>query len=1259
VLLFTAIIACSLPSAASAATPIFESAFGKFTAPGAIGVDETTHDVYVADYGTGKVQKFGEDGTPANFSALGKNEIAGFSFPEGEGLNQIAVNQSSHDFYVLESHPTPPEGEPLKPVSKVKAYEADGTPAKFTAIAGEPTALTLPGSKEACGLAVDSSGDIYVADFSSQEVEIFESNGKLLTSFEAPVPCNLAVDPTGVVYVNHYPEFVDGIDAFIPSGFPVTPTTTYSESVMNPIDSNVTLSLAVDSVTDQLFADEVTEIAQYEDTSLRLPEFGLFTHSEGIAVDGSNRKVYATDLEGKHQVEIFVEKPPVPPTVDSTYFTNATVTEADLRAEVNPNGSRTRYRFQYVTESRFDASGFEGAAETAAGSLPGASTDQTATAHIGGLTPDTTYRFRVVAESEGGSQMSPEPVPALTTFATLPDGLPDGRRYEMVSPPQKLGEVLPPEPVSHGSCAFDCLPGPNTQLMPMQPSPDGSSVVFTGQPFFAGLTSSPNEYLASRTGAGWTTESVSPLLSIKGDGNGYLAFSADLARGVIYQEGRSGFSALSPDAPSDADGQAFSNLYLREADGTLTPLVREAPPNRSATVLSNPFVIFYGGANSGNGGAAPFSHVVFAADDALTDAVLGTAPAPPPGAPRERCRFIAEHCNLYEWVEGGGLRLVSVLPGNASAASAPVLGSGVMLSKEATQEGPSVQGAVSDDGRRVFWSDETSGKLYVRVDGAQTLEVPSPETCKETEFKSTPGKRTCFLAASSAGDTVLLSNGQLEVLNQAGDAYEAGNDLTSGLGGFEGILGAAKNFSRIYFVDKAVLTEGTGDLTEGSKVITNLIAAKGTAKLTANSPTITGLTTTVGKFIVGQPVSGTGIPAGTTIINVSGSTLTLSANATASGSSVAISSAGPLPFAVGQTIEAAGIPPETTIVAAGAGTLEISAAATATKNGATLAAGVPLAAGEENSEGVTPKLSGFNLYAWDEGTTTFIGTLLKGDNETSLASVSAYGDWRAWESGRTAQVSSDGRYLAFMSEAPLTGYDNQAREGANCLGVTNCFEVFEYDAASGKLTCASCNPTGERPLGEAKLSLIRASAAGFAPLPLPGNLAREGDGRLFFESADVLSPHDTNGRVFDVYEWEPQGIGSCTRAGGCVYLISSGHAKNDSLFVNSTPSGDDAFFITRQRLLPQDQDELLDLYDARTGGGFESLGTATCGGEGCKSAPAAGPSFLGPGSGSFAGEGNPPRTKHCKNGFTKKQGKCVKKKKQQQRKGRRKRRVRR
>ena len=61
----------------------------------------------------------------------------------------------------------------------------------------------------------------------------------------------------------------------------------------------------------------------------------------------------------------------------------------------------------------------------------------------------------------------------------------------------------------------------------------------------------------------------------------------------------------------------------------------------------------------------------------------------------------------------------------------------------------------------------------------------------------------------------------------------------------------------------------------------------------------------------------------------------------------------------------------------------------------------------------------------------------------------------------TARVSPDGRYLAFMSARSLTGYDNlDANSGQPDE------EVFLYRRRKpGGLVCASCDPTGARPVG--------------------------------------------------------------------------------------------------------------------------------------------------------------------------------------------------
>src|SRR6202040_2045976 len=107
------------------------------------------------------------------------------------------------------------------------------------------------------------------------------------------------------------------------------------------------------------------------------------------------------------------------------------------------------------------------------------------------------------------------------------------------------------------------------------------------------------------------------------------------------------------------------------------------------------------------------------------------------------------------------------------------------------------------------------------------------------------------------------------------------------------------------------------------------------------------------------------------------------------------------------------------------------------------------------------------------------------------------------------------------------------------------------------------------------------------------------DGRLFFQSEDALLPQASNG-TRNIYEYEPDEVGDCRSAGGCVRLISSGTSSVKSYFVDASASGRDVFFITRQQLTPQDGDEGLDLYDARVEGGFSIAVPPPCGGEACR-----------------------------------------------------------
>ena len=242
----------------------------------------------------------------------------------------------------------------------------------------------------------------------------------------------------------------------------------------------------------------------------------------------------------------------------------------------------------------------------------------------------------------------------------------------------------------------------------------------------------------------------------------------------------------------------------------------------------------------------------------------------------------------------------------------------------------------------------------------------------------------------------------------------------------------------------------------------------------------------------------------------------------------------------------------------------------------------------------------------------------------------------------TARVSADGTKLLFVSSQSLTGYDNT---DLNTKAADS--QVYLYDADTDALNCLSCNPTGGRPIGPS--SVPGAIANGTAPGSLhsykPRALAADGR-RAFFESKDALVATDTNNDT-DVYQWEAQGEGSCTRASGCVALLSSGRATGGATFVDASADGSDAFFLTDDPLVKADPGSL-DLYVARIGGGFpEPPAPIPCQGDACQALP---PEPTDPTLTTvLAGPGNPPvrlrtygqrRKKSCR-GKGKRRGGCA------------------
>ncbi|MGH9917398.1 MAG: hypothetical protein ACRD6W_00785, partial [Nitrososphaerales archaeon] len=270
----------------------------------------------------------------------------------------------------------------------------------------------------------------------------------------------------------------------------------------------------------------------------------------------------------------------------------------------------------------------------------------------------------------------------------------------------------------------------------------------------------------------------------------------------------------------------------------------------------------------------------------------------------------------------------------------------------------------------------------------------------------------------------------------------------------------------------------------------------------------------------------------------------------------------------------------------------------------------------------------------------------------------------------TSRGSPNGRYLAFMSDRSLTGYDNEDVSGDGRLDE----EVFLYDAEEGTLVCASCDPSGARPTGvfdtpsvddHEGLGLLvdrdetwsresgedhwlAANVPGYNPVEGQRALYQSrylsNSGRLFFNSADALLPvgsvanekrtkiEETDTQlgklevgIENVYEYEPAEIGACRSGAGCIGLISSGKSEHESVFLDASETGEDVFFLTAEKLVSQDTDTNFDVYDASICGSScpaSASVTAECHGETCQGAAEAPPALPAPARLSFSGSGN-------------------------------------
>ncbi len=821
-----------------------------------------------------------------------------------------------------------------------------------------------------------------------------------------------------------------------------------------------------------------------------------------------------------------------PPVVEEEAVSNVAGTSATLQAKIDPQGSETTYRFEYGTSEAYGSS-----IPVPDGIVGSGSAGVRVTAHPQDLSPSTEYHYRVVAVVASRSETV---LGEDGTFVTQPVGgefaLPDGRQWELVSPPSKQGALI----------------GALGNAGDVQAAEDGSGIAYLanvptepeppGYVFFAQLTSVHGPQ-------GWSTRDIATpheaAARLKGSSQEYDSFTGDLSTALVNPEGEDQtlLSALASEATPylrreplcDAPAGA-SECYLPLLSGREGFADVPAGTEFGSAVGGEP-------RDSLQDWSPDLHHVVLLSLVALT-----ATPTP--------------ELELYEWSEDAPpadrLQLVSVLP--ASEGGGPVSPTACCLTgvSVGTVGGP-VNHAVSSDGSRVFWATGGSTgedrRLYMR-DTVRQETVRLDERQPGAPGGGTPQAR--FQVASADGSKVFFTDGIFPRIGY-------GERLT------------AQSGSREYDLYECEITEEAG-------------ASK--CRLTDLTPETGGESAEVQHMVLG------GSEDGSYVYFVANGVLSQNTNSHGEKATH--------------------------------GTCQ-----TDKENG------------EQGPPGTT-----CNLYEYHDGAITFVARLSEEDQTDWGASFTL----RDNSKYQMARVSPDGRYVAFMSGRSLTGYDNHDASSGKPDQ-----EVYLYDALTQRLACASCDPTGGRPVGVehgevfaigGKHSENLADIANTQYLPVVNGVAANippgysaslywprvlsDDGRLFFNSIDALMPQDVNGNE-DVYEFEPAGGGSCTassvtfssRSGGCVSLISAGASSEESGFLDASTNGSDVFFLTTSKLTSQDYDTGRDVYDAH-----ECTASAPCvalpvasppcdSGDSCKGSPAVQPTIFGaPASATFAGAGN-------------------------------------
>jgi hypothetical protein len=1243
-----------------------ESPGGAFTfGPwGGVAVDNRAGagDLYVGetDYSTqeSRVVKVKKDGTYAGVEFNGSATPAGsFQFIGGfSRTGGIAVDSStganSGDVYVADG-----DHHVVDRFSETGAYECQitgATTASASECAGATGSKTPAGGFEPINVAVNkANGDIYVSDIEHMVIDEFNPGGEYIGQIADPhltSPAALAFDSSGDLYVNNGSAFSgESVVKFDSSG-----------SFVSTIDSKAPNALAVDAATGHALVYEIEgeQIAEYDSTGALVGVFGHQYSFTALAANESANLVYVTNMSfGGSTVDIY-GPPVIVPDTTATAASEVAPFTATLNGTVDPagGGNVESCQFEYGTSTSY------GQTAPCSPATPYASVTNVS-ASLSALQPETTYHFRVAANNSNGvvSYSSDETL-------TTPTAVVTGQATNVTEKSATLGGTVDPDGTTITDCHFEYGQTTNYgQSQPCASTPSGSSPVAVSADI-TGLAENTTYHfrlVAGNSGGSYPgldetfTTLSSPLID--------TAYTSNLTE-----------SSVDLNAEIDPGG---SDTTYRFEWGTSTGYGNSVPVpdadigSGSSSVLVSQHL---GGlsANTTYHWRVVASNSVGTTEGQDHTFIYQRITSSGVGCPNEQLRvanglsLLLPDCRAYEQVspvdkdesdvkndwEGLVYQQASV---DGERVFYEAFGAFPGAPKNTlTNQYLASRGASGWSTRAVDLPTTTTHAPGSPVDDYALVPL-SPDLSTGAIRAELP------LVAGAPGPEIWnlyvgdLLTGSYRLVTDVNPPNQRGNKF------LVEPVGASTDFSHVVFEANDLLAPNAPyparnlyEWVEGQLQLVGLIPTSGTsctgAECTPTARAVIGggsmswnlhATSADGSRIVFSTV----FPDeeenedqiydrlnATTTVEVSASQRTPAEpeteahyqDASVDGSHVLFTSAGALTndavpgsganlydYDV-ETGQLADLTAANEVDVIANGVVGISEDASHVYF---VAEGVLTPPSQRNENGEHAEAGKRNLYLWNSGQTTFI----------------FHGGEFPYVS--PARVTPDGAHLAFSSVASPTGYDNTFSTGGSCglagalksslqLG-TQCTEVFLYDAAANRLICASCNPSGARPIGPSDLGEDTGEPGTQFPYR-PRNLSADGS-RLFFTSRDALIPGATNG-LWNVYEWEADGSGSCQSSAensGCLYLISDGSGASNSYFADASASGNDVFFQTSTSLVGQDEDQLEDLYDARVGGGFASqdkpvVAPACTSLEGCLSPLSEPPAQLSVASAEFHGSGN-------------------------------------